>query len=145
MNRATPQMRDLSQRLIGYETMGNKSKKEETAGVFHACEKLRPSLAALMGGMGFTALLARALAVASVEDPSLRAVEVKPNGSLARLSEVANPANREQILEGGVVLLAHLLGLLVAFIGEKLTLQMVRDVWPKLSLPNLDSKESKNK
>jgi len=138
-------MRDLSQRLIGYETMGNKSKKEETAGVFHACEKLRPALAALMGSMGFRALLSRALAVASVEDPSLRAVEVKPNGSLARLSEVANPANREQILEGGVVLLAHLLGLLVAFIGEKLTLQMVRDVWPKLSLPNLDSKESKNK
>jgi hypothetical protein len=28
--------------------------------------------------------------------------------------------------------------LLVAFIGEKLMLQMVRDVWPELSLKGLD-------
>jgi hypothetical protein len=31
-----------------------------------------------------------------------------------------------------------LLGLLVAFIGEDLTLRLVREVWPKLSLNNLD-------
>jgi len=80
-----------------------------------------------------------------VEDPSLRAVEVKPDGSLARLPGVATAASREQILDGGVVLLAHLLGLLVAFIGENLTLQIVRDVWPKLSFPNLDSKETEKK
>ena len=142
MNRATPQVRDLSQRLIDYETMGNKSKREETSGAFHACEKLRPSLAALMGSMGFKALLARALAMASREDPSLRAVEVKPDGSLARLPETASRADRDQTPDSGVVLLAHLLGLLVAFIGENLMLRMVREVWPKLSIPNLDSKES---
>jgi hypothetical protein len=34
--------------------------------------------------------------------------------------------------EGSVVLVAQLLALLVAFIGENLTLRMVREVWPKL-------------
>jgi predicted transglutaminase-like cysteine proteinase len=36
------------------------------------------------------------------------------------------------------LLLAQLLGLLVAFIGEDLTLRLVREVWPKLSLNDLD-------
>jgi hypothetical protein len=33
-----------------------------------------------------------------------------------------------------VVLVAQLLGLLVTFIGEDLTLGLVREIWPKLSL-----------
>jgi len=36
-----------------------------------------------------------------------------------------------------VLLVAQLLGLLVAFIGENLTLRLMRDVWPKLSLEDL--------
>jgi hypothetical protein len=37
-----------------------------------------------------------------------------------------------------VVLLAQLLGLLNAFIGEVLTLRLLRDVWPKIPLDNLE-------
>jgi hypothetical protein len=40
--------------------------------------------------------------------------------------------------EGGVVLVAQLLGLLVAFVGERLTLKIVREVWPNL-LNHIDS------
>jgi hypothetical protein len=47
----------------------------------------------------------------------------------------------QEIFEGCVVLLAQLLGLLVAFIGEHLTLRLVREVWSKLSLNNLDFSE----
>ena len=39
------------------------------------------------------------------------------------------------VIEAGV---AQLLGLLVTFIGEELTLRLVREVWPKLSPNNLD-------
>ena len=46
--------------------------------------------------------------------------------------------NPEELFEGGVVLLAQLLGLLVAFIGESLTLRLVREVWPQLPLDDLD-------
>ena len=39
------------------------------------------------------------------------------------------------------MLLAKLLELLAAFIGEKLTLGLVKDTWPKISLKNLGSDE----
>lgn len=42
------------------------------------------------------------------------------------------------IAEGESLLFAELLGLLVAFIGEALTLRLVREAWPKLRLSDLD-------
>ena len=38
----------------------------------------------------------------------------------------------KDLTNGRVVLLAHLLGLLVAFIGEDLTQRLLREAWPKL-------------
>ena len=40
-------------------------------------------------------------------------------------------------MESRIVLLAQLLGLLVAFIGETLTLHLVRDIWPKTTLNDM--------
>ena len=131
-------MRDLAQRLIAYETRGNKSSETKTPAAFLVGEKLRPHLATLMGNAGFRALLSRALALANAEVPWLRAVHVKADGSLEGLDELEAQVDPEEIFEGSVVLLAQLLGLLVAFIGENLTLRLVREVWPKLSLNDLD-------
>ena len=91
-----------------------------------------------MGNVGFRALLSRALALANADVPWLRAVHVKADGSLEGLDELGAQVDPDEIFQGCVVLLAQLLGLLVAFIGEDLTLRLVRDVWPKLSLNNLD-------
>jgi hypothetical protein len=43
----------------------------------------------------------------------------------------------KELTASGVVLVAQLLGLLVAFIGDNLTLRLVRDVWPTVSLEDL--------
>jgi hypothetical protein len=40
--------------------------------------------------------------------------------------------------EGRIVLLAQLLGLLVAFIGENLAVRLVREAFPKAPVNNLD-------
>jgi hypothetical protein len=56
-------MRDFAERLIAYETKGNKSSETKSQAVFPVGEKLRPQLATLMGNVGFRALLSRALAV----------------------------------------------------------------------------------
>ena len=98
-----------------------------------------------MGNTGFHALLMRALSLANTEDPSLRSVRVKADGSLEGLEELQAQGNTVEIAEGSVVLVAQLLGLLVAFIGEHLTLQMVREVWPKLSLNDLDFEKGDRK
>ena len=136
-------MRDLSQRLIAYETRENKSAETKTPAAFQICancEKLRPHLATLMGNLGFRALLSRALALANAEVLWLRAVHVKADGSLEGLDELELEAkiDPKEIAEGGVVLLAQLLGLMVAFIGENLTLRIVCEVWPKLPVNDLD-------
>ena len=138
MSRATPKMRDFAERLIAYETRGNKSSETKTSGPFLVGEKLRPQLATLMGNVGFRALISRALALSNAEIPWLRAVHVKADGSFEALDELGAQVGPDEIFAGRVVLLAQLLGLLVAFIGELLTLRLVRDVWPKLPLNDLD-------
>ena len=132
-------MRDFAERLIGHETRKNRSSETKTPAACRVAEKLRPHLATLMGNLGFRALLSRALALANAEVPWLRAVHVNADGSLEGLDELGAQVDPDEIFEGCVVLLAQLLGLLVAFIGEDLTLRLVREVWPKLSLNNLDA------
>ncbi len=87
-----------------------------------------------MGETGFHALLSRALALANAEVPLLPAVRVNADGSLEGLSDREANMDQRKIAEGRVILLAQLLGLLAAFVGESLTLQLVREVWPKLPL-----------
>jgi hypothetical protein len=109
----------------------------KTPAAFDVCEKLRPYLATLMGNTGFDALLSRALAVANADDARLRPVHVKEDGSLGGFDGPEGPMDPETMAEASVVLVSHLLGLLVAFIGESLTVRMVRELWPKLPLADL--------
>src|SRR5688500_15824811 len=139
MNRATPKMREFAERLIAHEAKGQKpSKPKRTAG-FHVCETLRPHLSMMIGSAGFRALLVRALTLATVEIPWLSAIHVKTNGALEGLDELQPQLAPEEIHEGRVALLAQLLGLLVAFIGESLTVRLLREVWPQLALPDNES------
>lgn len=138
MSRATPQMRNIAERLIAYEANGNKSSESKTPAAFQVCEKLRPHLATLMGNAGFRALLSRALALANTEVPWLRALHVRSDGFFEGLDELHAQLAPGEFFEGKVVLLAQLLGLLEAFIGESLTVRVVREVWPKLSVKDFD-------
>ena len=125
-------MRNFAKRLMAYEAESNKSNATNTLVGFHVAEKLRQHLAAFMGNTGFYTLRARALALAVVEVPSLRAVRVKANGPLEGLEELQARLDPGELLEGSVVLLAQLLGLLVSFIGEILTVRLVREIWPQV-------------
>jgi hypothetical protein len=127
-------MRTLARRLMAYEAKANRSSATRIPAAFQVCERLRPHLATLTGNAGFRALVVRALALAKREDPGLCAVHVTSDGTLALLEGSEAQVPRREVIQGGVTLLAQLLGLLVEFIGEKLTLRLLREVWPKLSL-----------
>ena len=137
MSRATPEMRDFAERVIAYETREKISSGTTTPVAFQVCEKLGPHLANLMGKIGYWALLTRAHLLAEEEAPCLHAVQVTADGTLGGLDEPEVHVEPEKLAEGGVVLVAQLLGLLEAFIGQKLTLRMLHDVWPKLTLSEL--------
>jgi len=70
---------------------------------------------------GFRSLLARALTLARAEAPSLSAVQVAADGSLRGLDELASQTDKEQARDGGAILIAQLIGLLLTFVGEGLT------------------------
>jgi hypothetical protein len=138
MNRATSQMRSIAERLIHYDTAGHDSSEAAGTATFHVTERLRPHLATLMGNAGFRALLARALALASAEVSWLRAVQINADGTLEGLETLHGRLKPAEFREGRIVLLAQLLGLLVAFIGPGLTSRLVGEIWPQLSADKLD-------
>jgi hypothetical protein len=144
MSRATPQTRDLAERLIASEKRPKKSPDFQTPAAYFVCETLRPYLATLMGNTGFYALLSRALAMASAEDGRLRTWHVKMDGSLGGFGVPKAPVDQKEMAEAGVILVAHLLGLLVAFVGESLTVRMVRELWPKLPLGDVHLENGDN-
>jgi hypothetical protein len=138
MNRSTPQMRSIALRLINYETPGNSSSETTDIATFQVTDRLRPHLAMLMGNGGFRALLARALALASAEVSWLRAVQVSADGTLEGSETPHAQLKPAEFREGRVVLLAQLLGLLVAFIGPGLTSRLIGEIWPQLLADNVD-------
>jgi hypothetical protein len=141
MSRATPSMRSFARCLIAYETPEIKSFETAAPAGFPVCEKLRLHLATFLGKTGFHTLLSRSLALSTAEVPWLRSVRARPDDSLAGLEELHARLAPEEFSEGEVVLLAHLLGLLVAFIGEKLTVRLVGEVWPDIPLDDWNSEE----
>ena len=138
MTRATPKMRDFAEHLITHEARRNKPSTTKPPSTFVVIEKLRPHLANLMGNAGFRALLSRSLALANAEVPWLRAVQLNADNSLEGLDNLEAQVGADNFFEGRVVLLAQLLGLLTAFIGENLTLRMVVEAWPNLPINDLD-------
>ena len=125
--------RDLARRLLAVEAASKSAPNAHVHEAVRVCEKLRISLTRFAGSDGFTSLLRRALTLARADEPLVETVKVKPDGSLEGLEALAvDPANRGP--EAAVAIIAHLLGLLVTFIGEPLTLRLVREAWPDGSL-----------
>ena len=91
---------------------------------FAVLEKIRPHMAQVLGDLGFRAVLSRALVRANAQ------VHLQPVGSFEGLDELEAKAGPKEIAEGRVVLLAELLGLLADLIGERMTLQLVRQALP---------------
>lgn len=72
----------------------------------------------------------RAISLAASEAPALQRVRLGANCELDGLAEVVASNGGA---DAGVALAAHLLDLLVMFIGESLTLQLLRECWPEVN------------
>ena len=120
----TSTTRELAERLLAYEFAEAKTVNADTHAVSRVCDKLRHPLTTLAGAAGFRSVLARALTLAKQESPALGAWQVNADGSLENLNGEAD--------ESGSVLIAHLIGLMITFIGESLTLRILNGVWQDL-------------
>jgi hypothetical protein len=133
-------VQDFARKLLAQETDASAPLEPGMYATLRAVEKLRLHLGKLVGVSGYQALLARSLALARTEAPWLDAVQIKADGSLDGFVETALQQHPEEATEGGVILLAQLLGLLITLIGETLTLRLVADIWPEAFLTDLNDR-----
>ncbi len=133
MSASSPDMGGLARRLLAIEAEHARRSGGHFDEAVQVCQKLREPFSRLAGVFGFTSLLSRALALAKREVPSLLPVQVRPDGSLEGWGQGGRDGEEGASATGGEVLVARLLGLLVAFIGEPLTLRLVYGAWPDLS------------
>lgn len=134
-NAGSPTLRAFAQELLGSEAT---SPHRATAGTDadRVCEKLRRPLSTLAGDTGFHSLVHRALTMAKREVPALRDVHVGRNGALIGLAAI-KPHAVEAAAELSVI--THLLELVASFIGEELTMSLVRDAWRRATHDDLHS------
>lgn len=131
------EMRNLARCLLVYEADAGKTSGAMEPPTLRVYEKLRQSLSGFVGVAGFRSLAFRALMRAESEVPGLGAAQVAEDGSLQGLGEFDTQFDRIQGCAGeylanevGVILIGCLLGLLRIFLGEALTLTLLRDAWP---------------
>ena len=117
-------IRDLADRLLVYEAALDRKHQAELAETCHVCEKLRRSLGTLVGPEAYYSLLTHALSAAKRETSVLHAVQINPDGSIDGLFGEATEATN--------LLVAHLIGLVVTFIGATVTLWLLKEIWPNL-------------
>lgn len=105
------------------------------------CAKLQIPLTRFAGPVGFSSLLSRALALASVDSQSLQNIYLGPDGVL-RFSEASNTMptlkHADANLNEGSLLIAHLLALIKTFIGEHLMITLLCDAWPNVSFDKVE-------
>ena len=148
--KTSPKTRDLARWLLNYEAVSAKSSESMESVTLSVYEKLRQSLSAFAGVAAFEALAFRALTQAKSEAPSLWAVQVTEDGSLQGLGEFEPQIDIDKDLagkfpagEGGIILIARLLGLLLTFLGEALTLSLLRVTWPGAALDDCNSENGR--
>ena len=139
MRSADPKLHNFAQRLLALEARSGQVGETGESAAFRVVEKLREPLSLLAGAAGFAALLSRALALASGEVRWLKGVRAGANGSLEGFEDMRGQVTPDQIAEGEAVLIAQLVRLLVTFIGEVLTARLLQEVWPEISVRDLNS------
>jgi hypothetical protein len=139
-------MRDLARNLVTREANAAGTSEPEEEAALRVYEKLRQALGKFAGVAGFQSLASRALALARLEDPGFSGAQVNADGSLQGLDEIElqigidkDQAHERPAGERGILLIARLLGLLLIFLGEALTLSLLRSMWPGASLDDLNS------
>lgn len=125
-------LRQLALRVLSHHA-GPAAGAELFAGAaHHAYDDLARVSAQLIGQAGIDALTNRALHLAEQEYPWLvhrREVE-QPNGPFSQVIVCLKRQDPLVASEAAGAVLATLAGLLVTFIGEHLTMQLLRKAWP---------------
>lgn len=133
MSSASQAMTYLASQLIAIEARVSKTPGNSIVVAIGVCAKLQGPITKFGGPVGYFSLLSRALALAKNEQPSLRILRLTADGAMKKIHEESENADSEVPTPddgAGDLLIAHLLGLLLTFIGESLMMTLLYDAWP---------------
>ena len=129
MNKRSATIRELAKRLTAVPPNASDTRSPAEALLN---ENLRLVLTQMVGADGFASLLRRALSLGSVEAPALGRFKLSTEGHMEGFGGNEEHADRQRE-QAALALTTQMLELLVTFIGEPLTRQLVRDASPETS------------
>jgi hypothetical protein len=135
-DRDPPAHADLAEWLLAREiASGSGGDNDElvlSAAAERVCQKLSLRLSKAVSPAGSQAIMSRAIHLARSDFPFLDGVRAgrPPDACLAGLPSHVRGQPRNVVLAGLQAVLGILLDLLVGFIGEDLTLRLLRELWP---------------
>jgi hypothetical protein len=116
--------RDWAERIVAHETRAPATPAGLALGLKHLLLQLEAQTSTLIGAFGFEALFSRAVDLTRPDWPAGR--------SLEHLTGLVEREGVERTTAGATLLVANLIALLCAFIGEQLTFRVLARVWPAL-------------
>ena len=114
----------------------------QRAAINSVCEKLRCLLSAIAGAHGFRSQIVRAHSLAVAEVPWFHAVQFNAAGALEGIDLLDPAIDPSELARGGEILVSRLIGLLVIFIGDGLTVSILHEIWPQIGERSQDQGES---
>ncbi|MEX0900279.1 MAG: hypothetical protein WD081_06265 [Gammaproteobacteria bacterium] len=126
----------LARRVVADEAQRIPPTAHDADLILGVCDKMHPPLSRLAGTISYRALLSRALVLAKPKAQTLAALRFESDGHL--MFDPEHPAaeflNRDTVRQDAIVLVTEFLNVLMLLIGEGLTVQIIRQVWPEVKI-----------
>jgi hypothetical protein len=130
MSRLSATQVNNAKQLLASEGAPWSSSEEAAAAAWRVYEKLNARLAPLLGSAGVEALFVRSAKVAQSDFASL--AEVATPEGLTKLGSCLQALDPVTAAEAATTLFGTFLDLLTTFIGERLTVLVLRSAWPAI-------------
>jgi hypothetical protein len=121
---------ERAKRLLAHEGNSGSSSAECAAAAWRLYEKLNARLAPLLGSAGVQALFVRSAKLAQAEVGSL--AEVAAPEGMNKLGAVLQALDPADATEVAATLFGTFFELMTTFIGERLTVLVLRSAWPAI-------------
>jgi len=133
MSQTRPLQLERARRLLALEGASGGDSNETAAAAGRVYDKLDARLTSLLGAAGVHALFARSAKLAQRELASLAEADILESSQ--KLYVHLQGLAPEVATRAAEALFGSFLALITTFIGERLTLQALRSVWPAIDEP----------
>lgn len=140
--KTTERVRELAKYLVAFESCI--ASPPRTPGIleFRIFARLCKPFAAISGNQGLQPLLVRALESAHLDYPWLETARVSLDGEVQGLGSLGQSLSEGAAAAGELAMIASLVELLRTFLGDGVTMQLLRSIWPLVTLIQLDDQSA---